>query len=114
MVTALAVSFLGEKVGMRRWTAIAIGFVGLLLIVRPGIGVFDPTALVPLGGACLWAVYQILVRKLSDDSAATSPAAACTRSIGRSRRKPEFFKTTDDLWQTAPITSVQLSRHVCL
>ncbi|MDE0729114.1 MAG: DMT family transporter, partial [Alphaproteobacteria bacterium] len=72
LVTALAVPFLGEKVGRRRWTAIAIGFVGLLVIVRPGIGIFDPAALIPLGGAGLWAVYQILVRKVADDSAATS------------------------------------------
>ena len=72
LVTALAVPFLGEKVGLRRWTAIAIGFVGLLVIVRPGIGVFNPAALMPLAGAGLWAVYQILVRKVSDDDAATS------------------------------------------
>lgn len=72
LVTALAVPFLGEKVGLRRWTAIAIGFAGLLVIVRPGIGVFNPVALVPLAGAVLWAIYQILVRKVSDDDAATS------------------------------------------
>jgi len=72
LVTALAVPFLGEKVGLRRWTAIAIGFAGLLVIVRPGIGVFNPAALIPLGGAGLWAIYQILVRRVADDSAATS------------------------------------------
>ncbi len=72
LVTALAVPVLGEKVGPRRWSAIAIGFLGLLIIVRPGIGVFNPAALIPLAGACLWAVYQILMRKVADDSAATS------------------------------------------
>ncbi|MDP7548285.1 MAG: DMT family transporter [Alphaproteobacteria bacterium] len=72
LVTALAVPFLGEKVGLRRWSAIGLGFIGLLVIVRPGIGVFNPAALIPLGGACLWAVYQILVRKVAEDSAATS------------------------------------------
>ncbi|MBT4042991.1 MAG: DMT family transporter, partial [Rhodospirillaceae bacterium] len=72
LVTALAVPFLGERVGARRWGAIAIGFLGLLVIVRPGIGIFDPTALIPLAGASLWAIYQILMRKVSDDSAATS------------------------------------------
>ena len=72
LVTALAVPFLGEKVGLRRWTAIAIGFVGLLVIVRPGIGIFNPAALIPLVGAALWAVYQILMRKVADDDAATS------------------------------------------
>jgi len=72
LVTALAVPFLGEQVGLRRWTAIAIGFVGLLVIVRPGIGIFNPAALIPLAGAVLWAVYQILMRKVADDNAATS------------------------------------------
>ena len=72
LVTALAVPVLGEKVGLRRWSAIAIGFIGLLVIVRPGLGVFNPAALLPLGGACLWAVYQILMRKVAEDSAATS------------------------------------------
>ena len=72
LVTALAVPILGEKVGLRRWSAIAIGFLGLLVIVRPGIGVFNPAALIPLAGAGLWSVYQILVRKVADDSAATS------------------------------------------
>ncbi len=72
LVTALAVPFLGERVGRRRWSAIAIGFVGLLVIVRPGLGVFNPAAFIPLVGAGLWAVYQILVRKVAEDSAATS------------------------------------------
>ncbi len=72
LVTALAVPLLGERVGRRRWSAIAIGLLGLLVIVRPGLGVFDPAALIPLAGAILWAVYQILLRKVSDDSAATS------------------------------------------
>ena len=72
LVTALAVPLLGEKVGLRRWSAIAVGFVGLLVIVRPGLGVFNPAALIPLAGAALWAVYQILVRKVADDDAATS------------------------------------------
>ena len=53
LVTALAVPFLGEKMGLRRWSAIAIGFVGLLVIVRPGMGVFDLAALIPLTGAGL-------------------------------------------------------------
>ncbi len=72
LVTALAVPFLGERVGRRRWSAIAIGFVGLLVIVRPGLGIFNPAAFIPLVGAGLWAVYQILVRKVAEDSAATS------------------------------------------
>jgi len=48
IVTALSVPLLGERVGARRWTAVGIAFVGVLIIVRPGIGVFEPYALLPL------------------------------------------------------------------
>lgn len=71
LVTALAVVFLGERVSLRRWGAVAAGFVGLLVILRPGFTTLDPALLIPLGGAVLWAVYQVLVRRSSDDSAAT-------------------------------------------
>ncbi len=47
-VTMGAALFLGEPVGWRRWTAIVVGFVGVLMIVRPGLQGFDPLALLPL------------------------------------------------------------------
>tara|TARA_B100000676_G_scaffold30656_1_gene28763 strand:- start:1422 stop:2078 length:657 start_codon:yes stop_codon:yes gene_type:complete len=77
MVTALSVPFLGERVGMRRWTAVIVGFLGALIIIRPGLDTpgFDATGpglvLLLVSAAC-FAVYQILTRKLSDrDSAET-------------------------------------------
>ncbi|MDG2242173.1 MAG: DMT family transporter [Rhodospirillaceae bacterium] len=45
MITALSAPLLGEKVGLRRWIAVGIGFAGMLTIVRPGAGVFQPVAL---------------------------------------------------------------------
>lgn len=96
LVTALAVPFLGEKVGMRRWTAIGIGFLGLLIIVRPGIGVFNPAALIALAGAVLWSVYQILVRKVSDDDAATSLLyMAVIGAVVMTALAPFFWKPPD-------------------
>ncbi|MBT4690187.1 MAG: DMT family transporter [Rhodospirillaceae bacterium] len=96
LVTALAVPFLGERVGARRWGAIAIGFLGLLVIVRPGIGIFDPTALIPLAGASLWAIYQILMRKVSDDSAATSLLyMAVTGAVVMTILAPFFWQPPD-------------------
>ena len=71
LVTALAAPVLGERIGLHRWCAVGVGFIGLVIIIRPGLTVFDPAAFIPLGGACLWAAYQLLVRRTSDDSAGT-------------------------------------------
>jgi drug/metabolite transporter (DMT)-like permease len=56
---------LGERVGMRTWLALAGGFTGVLLIIRPGGGAFTWWALLPLACAFLFAGYQILTRKLA-------------------------------------------------
>ncbi|MEJ0069338.1 MAG: DMT family transporter [Pseudomonadota bacterium] len=47
-VTALSIPLLGEQVGIRRWLAVAVGFAGVLIIVRPGGGSFDPATLWPI------------------------------------------------------------------
>lgn len=62
LVAALSGPLLGEKVGWRRWVAIAIGFVGVLVILKPGFGVFTPAAIIPLISALLFAVYALLTR----------------------------------------------------
>lgn len=66
MVTALAVPLLGEKVGPRRWTAIAVGIVGVLVVLRPtGEGVATLAGLAVVGGAFCYAVASVVVRKLA-------------------------------------------------
>lgn len=73
LVAALSGPILGEKVGWRRWTAIGIGFVGVLVILQPGITVFSIEALVPLCAAFLFALYNLLTRYAArEDRAATS------------------------------------------
>jgi drug/metabolite transporter (DMT)-like permease len=62
VTTALSVPLLRETIGIRRWSAICIGLIGLLIIVRPGFDQFDPIILLPLGGVVLYALYQILTR----------------------------------------------------
>lgn len=62
LVTALSIPFLGEKVGRRRWAAICVGFAGVLVIIRPGIGAMHWAAILPLGTAVCYAIYQILTR----------------------------------------------------
>ncbi|NQW54847.1 MAG: DMT family transporter [Rhodospirillales bacterium] len=65
IVIALGVLFLGERAGPARWAAVAAGFVGVLLIVRPGFRELDWALLLPLAGAILWGAYQILIRLCS-------------------------------------------------
>lgn len=62
LVAALSGPVLGEHVGWRRWTAIGIGFVGILIILRPGFAVFSPLAIVPLVSAFMFALYGLLTR----------------------------------------------------
>ncbi|WP_366555521.1 DMT family transporter [Aquibaculum sediminis] len=64
-ITLLSVPMLGEKVGMRRWLACLVGFVGVVIMIQPGPGVFQVIALVPLLGALFNALAMIYVRSLS-------------------------------------------------
>jgi drug/metabolite transporter (DMT)-like permease len=61
-VAALSGPILGEKVGWRRWTAIGIGFVGVLVILQPGSGVFRLEALLALLAAFMFALYGLVTR----------------------------------------------------
>lgn len=72
MITLLSVVILGEKVGPRRWLALVIGFVGVLLIVRPGSATFDLGSIFILISVLFYALMVVLTRKLqTDDSSAT-------------------------------------------
>ncbi|MFT7593500.1 MAG: drug/metabolite transporter (DMT)-like permease [Paracoccaceae bacterium] len=73
LVAALSGPVLGERVGWRRWVAISVGFVGVLIILQPGRGVFNPAAIIPLISALLFALYGLLTRYAARrDSTATS------------------------------------------
>ena len=65
MVTGLSVPFLGERVGWRRWTAVVFGFVGVLMILRPGAGMMTPAAFAVIGAAFCYACLAITARMLS-------------------------------------------------
>ena len=64
-ITALSVPLLGEAVGVRRWSAVIVGFLGVMVIVRPDAGIFDGVAVVALSGTVFMALAMIFVRKLS-------------------------------------------------
>lgn len=72
IVTALSVPLLGESVGIRRWSAVLVGFAGALLVIRPGSGLHDPAVLLLLLSSAAYALYQIATRWVSlYDGAAT-------------------------------------------
>src|SRR5262249_56852392 len=64
-VAILSGPVLGEWVGWRRWTAIGVGFIGVLLVARPGYGGIHPAALISLAAAVFYAAYSITTRLLS-------------------------------------------------
>ncbi len=65
LIAALSGPVLGERVGWRRWAAIGVGFIGVLVILQPGFRVFDPAALVALTSAFMFALYGLLTRYAS-------------------------------------------------
>ena len=69
ITTALSPFFLGEKVGFRRWSAVIVGFVGSLIVVRPGFIDFNLASIAALGTGFFYGIYLIITRKLhSSDS----------------------------------------------
>jgi drug/metabolite transporter (DMT)-like permease len=72
IVTALSVPLLGEKVGIRRWSAVLVGFLGVLVIVRPGVAELRWELFLPLGSAFVFALYAIITRVLTRTDSAQS------------------------------------------
>ncbi|WP_374425656.1 DMT family transporter [Paracoccus sp. (in: a-proteobacteria)] len=72
LISALAGPVLGEKVGWRRWAAVAVGFLGILIVLKPGSGVFTAEAALPFAGAIMFAVYGLLTRLVGRDDPATT------------------------------------------
>ena len=65
LVTALAVPLLGERVGWRRWSAVVVGFLGVIVMVKPDAGLFDEIAVLALTGTVFYALVIVSIRKLS-------------------------------------------------
>lgn len=83
-LTALAVPLLGEPVGWRRWSAVTVGFAGILVMFRPGGEALHWVALLPLIGALLSAVRDIITRRLTATVAVTETSVGilCYTTIG--------------------------------
>lgn len=103
IICALSGPMLGETVGWRRWTAIGVGFVGILIIVRPGTEAFHPAALLSVGCAVFLALFSILTRKLAGvDSATTQQFYAGATAVVLIAP----VAMTDWVWPSQPISWV--------
>ncbi|WP_410218465.1 DMT family transporter [Paracoccus sp. (in: a-proteobacteria)] len=104
LITLGAALFLGERIGPRRLMGIAAALIGALLIIRPGMGVFQPAALLPLAGAFTYAAGALLTRLVRADSVATSVLwSAVIGSIASSIVLPFVWQpiALADLWAFA-------------
>ncbi len=97
LVAALSGPVLGERVGWRRWVAIAVGFVGVIIILQPSGGVFSPYAAIPLLAALMFALYALLTRYVArGDSSATSFFYTGVAGV--------FVATAIGMWFWVPMT----------
>ena len=106
IVIALAGPLLGERAGWRRWLAVLAGFLGMLIILQPGTGVFRAVAMIPFISAFMFALYSLTTRYAARrDNAATSffwtgvVGAAATTFIGLPNW--EWMMPGDWLWMLA-------------
>jgi S-adenosylmethionine uptake transporter len=97
LVTVLGALVLGEAVGIRRWIAVTIGFLGTLIVIRPGMGVLHPAAGLVLIAALLFALRQILSRRLSgsDKTITTVAYTALTASALLTLPLPLVWRTPE-------------------
>jgi len=118
MITGLSVPLLGERVGWRRWLAVAAGFAGTLIIIQPGSGVISVYALIALACALMFAFYNIITRKVSrHDSFETSLLYFGLVGLAATSLAVPFIWTTpgieDCLWLLA-ISIISIFSHLLL
>nr|WP_247740315.1 MULTISPECIES: DMT family transporter [unclassified Paracoccus (in: a-proteobacteria)] len=106
LITLGAALFLGERIGLRRVMGIAAALVGAMIIIRPGMGVFQSAALLPLIGAFTYAAGALLTRVVRGDSTATSVLwSALVGATLTSVAVPFFWQpvAAADLWAFAAL-----------
>ncbi len=109
IVTALSMALLGEYVGVRRWVAVAVGFAGALVIIRPGGDAMQLAVLLPLGAATTFALYQIATRVLSrsDSTLTTFLYTPLLGAFALSAAVPFFWVTPDfEGWALMALTGL--------
>lgn len=104
LITLGAALFLGERIGPRRIAGITMALIGALIVIRPGAGVFQPAALLPLLGAFTYAAGAVMTRMVRGDGTATSILwATGIATLGASFVAPFVWQpiATVDLWAFA-------------
>jgi drug/metabolite transporter (DMT)-like permease len=103
IVTALAPLMLGEQVGWRRWAAVFTGFIGAMIVMRPGTSALHWAAFLVLGTASCYALYQVMTRKIAgrDDPATTITYTAIVGTAIISCIVPFYWQTPQHWWQIA-------------
>lgn len=94
LITVLSIPLLGEVVGIRRWAAVFVGLIGVLVVMRPGTGAFQPAALLIVASASCWSLGLILTRKMAgtERAATTLLWSATTGLVVLSVLMPFNFK----------------------
>lgn len=82
-LTILGALVLGERVGIHRWSAVMVGFIGALIIIRPGLGAIHPAVMLAVLAAFVYAIRQVIGRLLSDTDP-TVTTIAYTAIVGSS------------------------------
>lgn len=107
---ALASPMLGEKVGLRRWMAVAAGFAGTLIILRPGQEVFKPEAFIALSAAVCFAFYNLITRFVSAAGDSFNTNMLYMALVGCASATlfgiPEWREPTSDEWLMMAVLSV--------
>lgn len=95
MVTAIAALFLKEPVGIRRWGAVFVGFLGVLVILRPGLAAIQPAALLALVTALMFAAYNVMTRLVSryDDGETSTVYMAVVGVVVLTAIGPFYWET---------------------
>ena len=75
-LTMLATPLLGETVGWRRWMAVVVGFIGVVVMVRPGSDTLQAVALLPVAAALMGAIRDIITRRITSDMATAESSVA--------------------------------------
>ena len=117
-MVALAGPMLGEAVGWRRWAAVLVGLAGAMIVVRPGSEVFQWAALLPIGSAVFFALFQLLTPKLAahDGALTTLIYTQVVAAAGASLAAP-FFWTPITFYQFGYVFLagiVGLAAHMCM